>query len=115
MVGKNLGRVNDYSYSLVANNLAGYLCSLRGRLTEAVNLITKHQRTEATHVFVFMISSETRNRKPYALPVQSLPIASHKDAQVRDLANKIVVVMKQKEVKVAGTIIMSFNTSRIKA
>jgi hypothetical protein len=110
-------RVNDHSYSLIANNVAGYLCSLRGRLTEAVKLITKHQRTEATHIFVFMISSETRNRKPYALPVQCLPIASLKDAQVRDLANNIVAVMKQKEMKVAGTIIMSFmgSTQRIKA
>ena len=34
---------------------------------------------------MFMISSETRNRKPYALPVQCLPIASLKDAAVRDL------------------------------
>lgn len=107
-------RVNDHNYSLVANNVAGYLGSLRGRLTEAVKLITRHQRTEATHIFVFMISSETRNRKPYALPVQCLPIASLKDAQVRDLANKIVAVMRQKGMKVAGTIIMSFNTSRIR-
>ena len=98
-------RVNDHNYSLAANNVAGYLCSLRGRLAEAVKLITKHQRTEATHIFVFVISSETRNRKPYALPVQCLPIASLKDAQVRDLANKIVAVMKQKGIKVAGTIL----------
>lgn len=33
-------RVKDHSYSLVANNVAGYLCSLCGRLTEAVKLIT---------------------------------------------------------------------------
>ena len=83
-----------------------------GRLTEAVKLITK---TEATHIFVFMLSSETRNRKPYALPVQCLPIASLKDAQVRDLVNKIVSVMKQKEMKCVGTIIMLFNTSGIMA
>ena len=107
-------RVNDHNYSLVANNVAAYLGSLHGRLTEAVKLITRHQQTEATHTFVFMISSETRNCKPYALPVQCLPIALLKDAQVRDLANKIVAVMRQKGMKVTGTIIMSFNTSRIK-
>lgn len=95
--------MNDHSYSLVANNVAGYLRSLRGRLTEAVKLITKHQRIEATHIFVFMISSVTRNRKPYALPVQCLPIASLKDAQVRDLANIIVADMKRKQMKVAGS------------
>ena len=102
-------RVNDLNYSLVANNVAGYLGSLRSRLSEAVKLITRDQRTEATHIFVFMISSEIRNRKPYALPVQCLPIASLKDAQVRDLANKIVAVMRQKGMKVAGKIIMIFN------
>ena len=100
--------MNDHNYSLVANNVAGYLGSLRGRLSEAVKLMTRNQRTEATHIFVF-ISSEIRNRKPYALPVQCFPIASLKDAQVRDLANKIVAVMRQKGIKVAGKIIMAFN------
>lgn len=107
-------KVNDYSYNLIANNVAGYLCSLRGRLTQAVKLITRHQRTEATHIFVFMISSETKNHKPYyALPVQCLPIASLRDAQVRDLANNIVAAMKQKEMKVAGTC-TSFIIPRVK-
>ena len=69
-------RVNEYSYSLVSNNMAGYLSSLYGNR----ELITKHQWTEVTHIFAFMISSGTRNRKPYALPVQCLPIASLKDA-----------------------------------
>ena len=94
--------------------MAGYLSSLCGRLSEAVKLITKHQQTEATHTFVFMISSETRSRKPYTLPVQCLPTASLKDAQVRDLANKLVAVMKQKGMKVAGTIIISIVVQYIK-
>ena len=71
--------------------------------------MTRDKRTEATHFFVFMVSSEIRNRKPYALPVQCHPIASLKDAQVWDLANKIAAVMRQKGMKVAGKIIMIFN------
>ena len=76
-----------------------------------MKLITRHQWTEATHIFVFMISSETRNHKPYALPVQCLLIASFRDAQARDLVNNIVAAMKQKEMKVAGT---SFITPSVK-
>lgn len=37
----------------------------------------KHQkskkRTAASHVLVFMIADELRNKKPYAIPVRSMP------------------------------------------
>ena len=47
------------------------LCDLRIR-------ITHFKRIPATHIFVLMISSDTRDKKPYALPVQWFPYAGLK-------------------------------------
>ena len=52
-----------------------------------------------------MISSETRQNKPYALPVQCLPISSLKDVQARELCNHIVAAMVERGMKVAGMIL----------
>ena len=52
-----------------------------------------------------MISSETRQNKPYALPVQCLPISSLKDVQARELCNHIVASMVERGMKVAGMIL----------
>lgn len=49
-----------------------------------------------------MISSEERQKKPYALPVQCLPYKSLSDAKVRELENKIIRVMSHHNMKVAG-------------
>ena len=74
----------------VKSNIARSLTLLRSSLTDFVKKLSKHQRTPATHIFVFMISPESRNKKPYALPVQCLPIGSLKDKQVRGLADKVI-------------------------
>lgn len=86
-------------------NIARSLTSLRGKLTGFVKKLSKHQRTPAIHIFVFMISPESRNRKLYAPPVQCLPIGSLKDRQVRDLADKVINEMVKRNMKVAGTLI----------
>ena len=49
------------------------------------NLFVKKRQPGATHVFVFLVSEERRNRKPYCLPVQYIPYHSLKDQYVRDL------------------------------
>ena len=51
---------------------------------------------------VFMISPESRNHKPYALPVQCLPITALKDQQCRELANQIIAAMVKRNMKVVG-------------
>ena len=64
--------------------------------------LSKHQRGSASHIFVMMISSESRNRKPYALPLQRLPIRGLKDKQVREFADAIIKEMSKRNMKVAG-------------
>ena len=58
------------------------LCYLR-------NLFVKKRQSGATHVLLFLVSDERRNRKPYALPVQYVPYKSIRDQFVRDLTDII--------------------------
>ena len=53
------------------------------------NVFVKKRQPGATHVFVFLVSEERRNKKPYCLPVQYIPYHSLKDQYVRNLAGKI--------------------------
>ena len=57
------------------------------------NLFVKKRQPGATHVFVFLVLQEKRNRKPYCLPVQYIPYHSLKDQYVRDLSGKIKTQM----------------------
>ena len=47
------------------------------------------QRSPATHVFVFMVSSESRSKKPYSLPVQCIPYAGLIEVELRRLINDL--------------------------
>jgi len=49
-----------------------------------------------------MISNEERDKKPYALPIQCLPYKGLSDAKVRELANKIILEMVRRGMKVVG-------------
>ncbi|SMN02438.1 hypothetical protein SPONN_1067 [uncultured Candidatus Thioglobus sp.] len=89
-------------YDPVQDNFARKLGSVRQQLLDAVKALSKHQRNKATHVLVFMVSPESRNRQPYALPVQCLPIRGLKDTTVRDMADNIISAMVDREMKVAG-------------
>lgn len=51
--------------------------------------VFKKKRTAATHLMVFMVSSERRKEKPYALPVWYLPFSSETDATVRTWTNSL--------------------------
>ena len=68
--------IADPMIDLVDVNVAGQLSHIRETVTSLVRELTRQKRTPATHIFVLMISSELRDVKPYALPVQcvlSLP------------------------------------------
>ena len=52
----------------------------------------RFRRKAATHIFVIMISSELRNRKPYALPVQCIPYAGLNEESMRRLINELGVL-----------------------
>ena len=87
----------------VEANIPSQLSHIRSSLVSGV---TRHQRTTATHILVFMISSEERRKKPYALPVQCLPYKGLADLTVRDLANAIICEMSKRHMKVAGEVII---------
>ena len=83
-------------------NIPRILQTIRQKAISFVKGVVRHQRTAATHVLVFMISNEERNKKPYALPIQCLPYKGLLDSKVRELANHIITEMVQRKMKVAG-------------
>ena len=68
--------VADSSLNLIDLNIAHRLSNIRDTVKGIIRDLSRHQRTVATHIFVFMISSEQREAKPYALPVQCIPYKS---------------------------------------
>lgn len=71
-------------------------------LTYFRNLYIKKRQPGATHVLLFLISDERRNRKPYALPVQHVPYKSIKDQFLRDLTDSIKREMINMSLKPVG-------------
>lgn len=61
------------------------ISKLKSTLREIVRGFYRYRRTAATHVLVVMISPETRNKNPYALPVQCIPYRNLKDSEIRGL------------------------------
>ena len=92
----------------VEDNVPSQLSKLRQELTSFIKGVTRHQRTPATHVLVFMISTEDRRRKPYALPVQCIPYKGLTDAKIRELANKIIAEMTKRKMHVAGGYVVHY-------
>ena len=88
-------------------NIPSQLSNVRQKLVSYIKGVTRHQRTQATHILVFMISSEERRKKPYALPMQCVPYKTLTDSKIRSLANEIVSKMKKRKMNVAG--IMLYN------
>jgi len=86
----------------VEDNVPSQLSQLRQKLVCFIKSVTRHQRTPATHVLVFMISTEDRRRKPYALPVQCIPYKGLTDAKLRELANNVIAEMTKRKMRVAG-------------
>ena len=51
------------------------------------------KRLAATHLMIFMIADESRNKKPYALPVRVMPFKGMKDCKLRELYEELRKVM----------------------
>ena len=92
--------LNTNSQSL--NNLPLRLSKIRERLHISAKAASKYRRQAAIHVFVFMISAERRNQKPYALPVRCVPNKSLKAAEFRHLTSEIVEEMHKRGMNVVG-------------
>ena len=70
-------------------NIPRRLTQIRKKLCDLHKRITHFKRIRATHIFVLMISSDTRNKKPYALPVQWFPYAGLKETDIRRLISNL--------------------------
>ena len=88
------------------DNVPSRLRTIRQKAAAFVKGIVCHQRNAATHVLVYMISLEERNKKPYALLVQCLPYRGISDAKVRKLADQILQEMVKRNMKIAGKILI---------
>ena len=71
-------------------------------LTYLRNLFIKKRQPGATHVLLFLVSDERRNKKSYALPVQYIPYKSIKDQYVRDMTDAIKSKMMEMDLKPVG-------------
>jgi len=83
-------------------NVPRKLTTVRRQLLDFVKRTVHFQRTPATHIFVFMLSSNIRDRKPYALPVQCVPYAGLKEVHIRRLITNLCESMNSYGMKVAG-------------
>ena len=74
---------------------------IRRLLTYLHGLFTK-RRNPASHLLIFMISDELRNRKQYAVPVRFLPYKSLTDKMLRDLQLEVEHKMRTVDMDVVG-------------
>ena len=78
------------------------LLSLKSSLLKYIKDLYSKKRTAATHLLVFMIADELRNRKPYAIPVRFMPYKSLTDAKLRDLEIQLEESMRGIGMTVVG-------------
>ena len=78
------------------------LLVLKPKLLEYLCGLYTKRRTPATHLLVFMISDELRNRKPYAVPIRFMPYGSIADNKMRELEPEVDCAMGKLEMKVVG-------------
>lgn len=71
-------------------NLPRRLSKLKTKMIDFAKCLSKFKRTPATHVFVIMVSSELRQRKPYALPVQCLPYCGLNEKDIRRIISNLI-------------------------
>ena len=83
-------------------NLQRKLSGIRTHLQEVVKGVFRFKRTPATHIFVLIISSELRDKKPYAVPIQFFPYAGLKEVDMRRIVTLLVKEMVCNGMKVAG-------------
>ena len=95
-------KYEDPMSNLISENVPRIFEVFRSKLRPFIKVLFRYLREPASHVFVFMISPEERQSKPYALPVQCIPCAGLSDAKVRELMNKILKEMNRRGMKVVG-------------
>ena len=94
--------IDDPTTDMVQANVAHQLDNIRTSVSTFTRDLSRHQRSPASHIFVLMISSEQRNIKPYAVPVQCLPYHSINQQIMRQLVCDLMKEMKSRGMKVSG-------------
>lgn len=89
-------------FDMQQNNIPRQLSNIRATLVKINKSVSQFKRSPATHMFVVMISSELRNRKPYALPLQCLPCSGLKESDIRRIVKEVVKAMVDQNMKVCG-------------
>ena len=84
------------------NGACGDLNSLKSNLLSYLKDLFTKKRTAASHVLVFMIADELRNRKPYAIPVRFMPYKSLTDSKLRELELQLEEAMRNVGMTVVG-------------
>ena len=78
------------------------LLSVKSNILSYLKGLYKKNRVAATHILVFMIADELRNRKPYAVPVRFMPYKSITDGKLRQLELELEDVMRENGMTVVG-------------
>ena len=65
------------------SNIPRKLTQIRQQLRELTKRIVHFKREPVTHIFVLMISLDTRDKKPYILPVQWFPYSGLKEVDLK--------------------------------
>lgn len=85
-----------------AHDVNENLPEFRTSLLQYTKQLFMKKRVAATHLMVFMIADESRNKKPYALPVRVMPFKGMKDSTLRELYEELRKAMVGLEMTVVG-------------
>ena len=91
--------VNDLKFGL-QNVAVLRIRNLEKSILQYYKDLYSKKRSPACHLLIFMLADELRNVKPYAVPVQFLPIKSITDDQIRQL--ELETLMKSNEMVTVG-------------
>ncbi len=94
----------------IHSNVPRKLEDLRKRWCSFLKRVMRFKRIPATHVFVFMLSNDLRDKKPYAQPVQCLPYAGLKERDIRSMVTKLVTEMISHGMQIAGKLYIIYES-----
>lgn len=97
-----MDKLKDPLFNLRSSNLPRRLSDTRKDLTTFITGISKHIRSVASHIMVFMISPGKRDSKPYAIPIQCVAYRGMTEANLRKLVNVVIHEMHHRDMKIAG-------------
>jgi hypothetical protein len=97
-----ISNIDDLLQEKNIKAIAFHLKRMTEEMRDYLCKLYKKRRTAATHVLVVMVSSEKRDKKPYALPIRYVPYKSLKDADMRAIIEETKEQMKDLGLKVVG-------------